>query len=44
MARKILVLIVFVVVALAVTGCQTAEGLKEDAQFIGDKTYEIVDQ
>lgn len=44
MARKILLLIVFVVVAFAVTGCQTAEGLKEDAQFIGDKTYEIVDQ
>ena len=44
MARKILVLIVFVVVTLAVTGCRTAEGLKEDVQFIGDKTYEIVDQ
>jgi len=44
MAKKILLLIVLVVVAFSLIGCQTAKGLKEDVQFIGDKAYEIVDQ
>lgn len=25
-------------------GCQTAKGIKEDAQFIGNKTVEILDK
>jgi len=44
MAKKILLLIVLVVGAFSLIGCQTAKGLKEDVQFIGDKAYEIVDQ
>ena len=43
MAKKILLLIVFVVVVFSITGCQTAEGIKEDATFIGDKTAEVLD-
>jgi predicted small secreted protein len=32
------------VTAFSLLGCETAKGLKEDVQFIGDKTYEIVDK
>jgi len=44
MAKKILVLLTVTIAAIILTGCETAKGLKEDAQFIGDKTYEIVDK
>ena len=43
MLKRTLLLIALIVVAFSVIGCQTAKGVKEDAQFIGDKTYEILD-
>ncbi len=43
MVKRTLLLIALIIVAFSVIGCQTAEGVKEDAQFIGDKTYEILD-
>ncbi|MEA3225899.1 MAG: ECN family pore-forming entericidin [Planctomycetota bacterium] len=43
MVKRTLLLIALVVVAFSVIGCQTAKGVKEDAQFIGDKTYEVLD-
>ncbi len=43
MLRKTLLLVALIVVAFSVIGCQTAHGIKEDAQFVGDKTYEILD-
>ena len=43
MVKRTLLLVALIVVAFSVIGCQTAEGVKEDAQFIGDKTYEILD-
>jgi len=44
MAARILLLMILIVTAFSLLGCETAKGLKEDAQFIGDKTYEIVDK
>lgn len=44
MAARILLLAILIVTALSLLGCETAKGLKEDVQFIGDKTYEIVDK
>ena len=44
MAKKILLLAAFIVVMFSLIGCQTAEGIKEDATFIGDKTVEILDK
>lgn len=44
MANKILLLAVLIIVMFSLIGCQTAEGLKEDATFIGDKTVEILDK
>ena len=43
MVKRTLLLIALTVVAFSVVGCQTAQGIKEDAQFVGDKTYEILD-
>lgn len=44
MAKKILMLLTVTIAVIILAGCETAKGLKEDAQFIGDKTYEIVDK
>ena len=44
MANKILLLAVLIIVMFSLIGCQTAEGLKEDVTFIGDKTTEILDK
>jgi predicted small secreted protein len=44
MAKGLLVLLIVIVAAIALAGCETAKGLKEDVQFIGDKTYEFVDK
>ena len=44
MAKGMLVILIVIVAAIALTGCETAKGIKGDAQFIGDKTYEIVDK
>jgi len=43
MVKRTLLLIALIMVMFSVIGCQTAKGVKEDAQFIGDKTYEILD-
>ena len=43
MVKRALLLIALIVVTFSLIGCQTAQGMKEDAQFIGDKTYEIID-
>ncbi len=43
MVKRTLLLVALIIVAFSVIGCQTAKGVKEDAQFIGDKTYEILD-
>ena len=43
MVKRILLLIALIIVAFSLLGCQTAKGVKEDAQFIGDKTYEVLD-
>ncbi len=43
MVKRTLLLIALTVVTFTLTGCRTAHGLKEDAQFVGDKTYEILD-
>ena len=44
MAKGMLVLMIVIVTAIILAGCETAKGIKGDAQFIGDKTYEIVDK
>jgi len=44
MAKGMLLLLIVIVAAISLAGCETAKGLKEDVQFIGDKTYEIVDK
>ena len=41
--KTLLLLAALIMVTVSVIGCQTAKGIKEDAQFIGDKTYEILD-
>ena len=43
MVKKTLLLIALIMMTFSVLGCQTAKGVKEDAQFIGDKTYEVLD-
>jgi len=43
MVKRTLLLIALIIVAFSVIGCQTAKGVKEDAQFLGDKTYEVLD-
>ena len=44
MAKRILIPVVLIVMAVSFIGCQTAKGIKEDAQFIGNKTVEILDK
>jgi len=44
MIRKGLLLIALIAIALSLFGCHTARGAKEDIQFIGDKTLEIVER
>jgi predicted small secreted protein len=44
MIRRTLLSIILIIVIVIVTGCQTAEGLKGDITFIGDKTAEILDK
>jgi predicted small secreted protein len=43
MLKRTLLLIALIIAAFSAIGCQTAKGVKEDAQFIGDKTYEVLD-
>ena len=43
MVKRTLLLVALVIATFSVIGCQTAKGVKEDAQFIGDKTYEVLD-
>jgi predicted small secreted protein len=44
MVKKTLLLVALLVVMLSLIGCNAAKGLKEDVQFIGDKTLEIVEK
>jgi len=44
MVTRVVLLAILLVTAFSLLGCETAKGLKEDVQFIGDKTYEIVDK
>ena len=44
MAKRIVLLAILIIAAFSLIGCQTAEGIKEDATFIGDKTVEILDK
>ena len=44
MIKKILLSVILVFVVFMLIGCNTAEGLKGDAIFIGDKTTEILDK
>jgi predicted small secreted protein len=44
MIKKILLSVILIFVVFIIIGCNTAEGLKGDAIFIGDKTSEIVDK
>lgn len=43
MVKRTLLLICLIIMIFSLLGCQTANGLREDAQFVGDKTYEILD-
>jgi predicted small secreted protein len=44
MAKGMILLLIVIVTTIWLAGCETAKGIKEDAQFIGDKTYEIIDK
>ena len=44
MMKKILLSVILIFVVFILIGCNTAEGLKGDITFIGDKTTEIVDK
>jgi len=44
MANRILIAVVLIATAFSFIGCQTAKGIKADAQFIGNKTVEIFDK
>jgi len=44
MIKKGLLLIVLIGIAFSLFGCHTAKGVKDDVQFIGDKTLEIVER
>jgi predicted small secreted protein len=44
MANKIFILVILLVMLFSIIGCQTAKGIKQDAQFIGDKTVEILEK
>ena len=41
MVKKTLLIIMLVVVVFLLLGCQTAQGLKGDVTYIGDKTAEV---
>jgi predicted small secreted protein len=44
MVKRILLSIILIFVVFILIGCNTAEGLKGDITFIGDKTTEILDK
>jgi predicted small secreted protein len=44
MAKKVILIAVLFIVIFLLFGCQTAQGLKEDVTYIGDKTAEIIDK
>ncbi len=44
MTKKILLSVILIFVVFIIIGCNTAEGLKGDITFIGDKTTEILDK
>jgi len=44
MTKKILLSVILIFVVFILIGCQTAEGLKGDITFIGDKTTEVLDK
>lgn len=44
MAKKTILLVALLVAILSLIGCNAAKGLKEDVQFIGDKSLEIVEK
>ena len=44
MIKKILLSVILIFVVFIIIGCQTAEGLKGDAIFIGNKTTEVLDK
>ena len=44
MAKRIVLLAILIIAAFSLIGCHTAEGIKEDVTFIGDKTAEILDK
>jgi len=43
MARTAILLLLLAMVACTALGCNTAQGVKEDVTYIGDKTVEILD-
>ena len=44
MIKKIILSVILICVVFILIGCNTAEGLKGDITFIGDKTSEILDK
>jgi predicted small secreted protein len=44
MIRRILLSVILIVVVFIIIGCQTAEGIKGDVTFIGNKTTEVLDK
>jgi predicted small secreted protein len=44
MIKKILLSVILIFVVFILIGCQTVEGIKGDAVFIGDKTTEVLDK
>jgi predicted small secreted protein len=44
MIKKIILSVIFIFVVFILIGCQTVEGIKGDAIFIGDKTAEVLDK
>ena len=44
MAKGMLIGVILILAAILLAGCETAKGLKGDVQFIGNKTYEIIDK
>ena len=44
MINRILLSAILIIVVFTLFGCQTAEGLKGDITFIGNKTTEVLDK
>jgi len=44
MIKKILLSVILILTVFILIGCQTVEGMKGDAIFIGDKTAEVLDK